>query len=63
MEGYQPKNGERYWCLRGVPYFVASHVWEGDRLDQLLRDTGRTFKTEEEARAALPLPPTEKDQG
>lgn len=53
MTGYQPMNGERYWCIRGVRPWVCSHIWEGDRLDQLLRDTGRTFKTEEEAQAAL----------
>ncbi|MDN8617809.1 hypothetical protein [Variovorax ginsengisoli] len=50
---YQPKAGERYWCLRGMPTRVDSHLWENDRLDQLLRDTGRTFKTEAEARTAL----------
>lgn len=60
MNGYQPKTGERYWCIRGVRPRVASHVWENDRLDQLLRDTGRTFKTEEEAIAALP-PTTPKE--
>ena len=53
MNGYQPNPGERYWCIRGIRPWVASHVWENDRLDQLLRDTGRTFKTEEEALAAL----------
>lgn len=52
-DGYQPKPGERYWCLRGVPTRVDSHLWENDRLDQLLRDTGRTFKTAAEAIAAL----------
>lgn len=52
-EGYQPKDGEWYWCIRGVVPRVVSSKWENDRLDQLLRDTGRTFKTEEEAAAAV----------
>lgn len=59
MTGYQPIDGEHYWCIRGVwPRRVECLVWEGDRLDQLLRDAGLTFKTEQEALAALA---TQKD--
>jgi hypothetical protein len=50
---WQPRQEEVYWCLRGIPERVVAHIWENDRLDQLLRDTNLVFKTEKEANAAL----------
>lgn len=51
---WNPKKGEKYWSFHPGAWMVIWHTWEDSPLDFALYKAGWVYRTEKEAKAALP---------